>query len=130
MHTQIRLAERQGLLTGRGLGPVQVKAVYLCELLSLQERGKNADRALRQAMLATGKYEFSDLFPELFEASSEDEIDYALHHVGNEGTMAVEYVLDPGEDFDPAEAERELMELMAAAASGEVDGGHFLGGDF
>lgn len=122
--TQIRLAERQGLLTGSDLGPVQVKAVYLCELLDLVAKTQQSETDLKQAMLATGRFDFADLFPQYAAPADEvDEEEAALDHDLYSGE-AVRYVFPgPGDpNFDPAEAERLMAELLGDASSGTVTG--------
>lgn len=119
VHTQIRLAERKGLLVGYGLNPAQVKAVFLCEMLELAQASKKSERELREALLATGKFEFTDLFPEYSPAEeSEQDIDADLS--SEEG---ITYIFPkPGEPggISPQEAERVLLDLVQDAASGSV----------
>jgi hypothetical protein len=121
--TQIRLAERQGLLTGRDLGPVQVKAVLLCQMLDTVRAYQREDADLKAALLATGRFEFTDLFPEYAsnpqKESTEAEIEEALSSDG-----AVSYVFPgPGDpNFDPEEAQRMFDELIAGNSSGTVNG--------
>jgi hypothetical protein len=113
---QIRLAERQGLLHGRDLSPVQVKCLLLCELLDDAEKARREDRSLRQAMLSTGRFEFLDLFPEMTPTASTDgQVEEALESDGS-----VSYRLDAGAAFDPAEAERLLASLLGGSSSGSV----------
>lgn len=105
---------------------MQVKAVYLCELMDMARRADEKDRSLRQSLLQTGRFEFADLFPEAVEATSEEDIDAALALDPNEAEVS--YVFQQDDDFDPAEAERMLAELMAQASEGTASGELFLDG--
>lgn len=117
--TQIRLAERQGLLVGLGLGPVQIKAVFLCEMVDLAKASKQTEQDLRRSLLSTGKFEFADLFPEYAPGGEDrDEIDEDLA-----SDEAITWVFpDPGSPgaVSPEEAEQILREMVDDAASGSV----------
>jgi hypothetical protein len=119
--TQIRLAERQGLLTGRDLSPVQVKSVFLCHMMQAVKEYKREDVDLKAALLATGRYEFADLFPEYGKKkmSTEADIEEALS-----SDAAVSYVFPgPGDPaFDPAEAQRLFDQLLTDNSFGTVNG--------
>jgi hypothetical protein len=119
VHTQIRLAERQGLLVGRELGPVQVKAVFLCEMLELVTANKLHDQQFRQTLYATGRFEYADLFPERTpseesaqaidaDLDSEEQVRYIFPQPGTPGAIG------------PEEAERLLRELVGESSSGTV----------
>jgi hypothetical protein len=116
--TQIRLAERQGLLTGTELSPVQVKAVFLNELLALIVSSQRSERELREALLSTGRFEFTDLFPEY--APKEDSAEAIERDLTSEEPITYVFQApgDPG--FDPEEAQRLLDSLLHDSTSGSV----------
>ena len=119
--TQIRLAERQGLLTGRELSPVQVKAVLLCQMMQTVKEYKREDVDLKAALLATGRYEFTDLFPEYGSKKMETEADIEDALSSDD---AVSYIFPgPGDPaFDPIEAQRLFDRLLGENSSGTVNG--------
>jgi hypothetical protein len=104
--TQIRLADRQGLLSGRGLSTVQVTAVYICELFDQRQDILTRADEFKYALLgAAGHIPVEALFPELFTEtddsadlpSDEDKVTYRFE----DHSMSEE------------EMERELAQLMA-----------------
>ena len=119
--TQIRLAERQGLLTGHELSPVQVKCVLLCQMIQTVKEYKREDTDLKAALLATGRFEFTDLFPEYGKTKLETEADIEETLSSDE---AVSYIFPgPGDPaFDPAEAQRLFDRLLGENSSGTVNG--------
>lgn len=118
--TQIRLAERQGLLTGTALSPVQVKAVFLRELVDTADRAIAEDRSVRKALITTGKYDYDTLFPEYAITPDEDPVDTLNPDLdSSDGTIYVfEEMASP--DFDRDEAQRLLNELVSGSSSGSV----------
>jgi hypothetical protein len=64
MRSQIRLADRQGLLQGRHISPVQTKALIVLNYLDDIERHKQSDLALRRAFLSSGLADPAKLFPD------------------------------------------------------------------
>jgi hypothetical protein len=122
--TQIRLAERQGLLTGPNLGSVQVKAVSLCELMDRVDKTRQSETDLKQAMLTTGRFDFTDLFPEYAGAVTEEEDEEEALDADLYGGEPITYVFPAPDDesFDPDEAQRLLDELLGNASSGTVTG--------
>lgn len=105
--TQIRLAERQGLLTGRGLSATQVTAVYLCEVRDQRQSAEEKLEAFKYALLSTGHISVEALFPDLFTkevngeeadlGSEEDQVTYKFDEI----------------DMSESDVERELAQLMA-----------------
>jgi hypothetical protein len=102
---------------------VQVKAVYLCELMDLVNKTKQGETDLKQAMLATGRFDFADLFPEYASAVTEEDDEETLD-ADLYGGEPVTYVFPAPDDesFDPDEAQRLLDELLGNASSGTVTG--------
>lgn len=68
LKTELRLAERQGLLTGRHLSPVQVQGIQILRLLDEVDRQQARFDLLRTALVAAGAPpkglwpEFKELF--------------------------------------------------------------------
>lgn len=73
METHLRLAERQGLLQGRDLSPLQQYALILLRFLDAKERGKARSDAVKNALIATGHTKVSDLYPEWFPQEPEED---------------------------------------------------------
>jgi hypothetical protein len=121
--TQIRLAERQGLLTGRGLSPVAVKAIYLRLMQDTHDEVEHQDRSLRQAMLGSGHYEFTDLFPDMATEADSDEAIAADLEKGEDTLLDFSQA-----EYDPEEAAREVEELLSQMSSGTVTGAELNGG--
>ena len=76
---------------------------------------------LKAALLATGRFEFADLFPEYGSSKLETEADIQETLSSDE---AVSYVFPgPGDPaFDPAEAQRLFDRLLGENSSGTVNG--------
>lgn len=104
------------------MSPVQEKAVYLCEMQDMYRQNDTRDRDFRTALFASGQYNFADLFPEVSEATTDEQITAAI----NDENVDISWQIKYDEEFDPAEAERMIMELMAQASSGEASGAMFL----
>ena len=119
VHTQIRLAQRQGLLTGVELSPVQTHAVFLLDLAEQVEKSKLEDRSIRRSLLHLG-VPFLQLFPEYGDGQApepdvdEDELDEVI---GGDGP--VRYVA-PDEEMTSERMDELLAQLMNDNASGSV----------
>lgn len=74
MRSQIRLADRQGLLQGRHISPVQSKALVILNYLDDIAHNKDNTLALKRAFLSGGLADPVKLFPdELGESNKEAE---------------------------------------------------------
>jgi hypothetical protein len=119
VHTQIRLAQRQGLLTGVELSPVQTHAVFLLDLAEQVEKSKAEDRSIRQSLLHLG-VPFLQLFPEYGDGEApapdvdEGELDAVI-----DGDGPVRYVA-PEEEITEERMNELLAQLMDDNASGSV----------
>lgn len=125
MHTWIRLADRQGLLTGRGLSTTQVRAVFFREVetsMELRETHKQQFLQSLVPMAAVGRVQIGELFPDVFGAVA------PMSSVPGSpagGPVVTDDNLDLPDDEDaviyrfgeidmtPEEIERELAVLMA-----------------
>lgn len=118
MHSQLRLAERQGLLQGPYLSPVQHLAAAILDAIERIEKSKSDDRALRLALVANGNYDPEQLFDELKQVETDDsaEIDDGTTMEGE--AVATKYDFSHAEPHgSQAEVEREIAALLAEAAS-------------
>lgn len=117
MHTQIRLARAQGLLTG-DVSPVQAHALFLLDLIEQIRDAEREDRALRQSLLATG-VPFARLFPEYVveDAAEETEVGEDELEETLAGTGPVHYVAPEG-----AMSEERMNELLGQLASEHTSG--------
>lgn len=66
LKTELRLAERQGLLTGRYLSPIQVQGIQVLRLLDEVEKQQTKFDLLRTALVAAGAPP-QDMWPEFKE---------------------------------------------------------------
>lgn len=73
METHLRLAERQGLLQGRDLSPLQAYALVLLRWLDAREKRQALTDSVKQAVLASGAASIKDLYPEWFPEEVEEE---------------------------------------------------------
>lgn len=64
MRSQIRLADRQGVLQGRHISPVQSKANIILTYLDDIDRNKGKILALKRAFLSSGLADPAKLFPD------------------------------------------------------------------
>lgn len=64
MRSQIRLADRQGVLQGRHISPVQSKANIILTYLDDIDRNKGNVLALKHAFLSSGLADPAKLFPD------------------------------------------------------------------
>lgn len=67
LKSEIRLAERQGLLLGRHLSIVQFQATYLLNWLDETEKSTGKFEALKRALVSGGLRPPEDMFPEHFD---------------------------------------------------------------
>lgn len=100
---------------------MQVKAIFLLELLELRSQNDDRDKRLREALLATGRFDFEDLFPEYAstEATTDEQIDAAMG-INEAGEYdGVDYDFSEA-TFDPGEAERLMASLLGEHSSGTM----------
>ena len=119
MRAQIRLADRQGLLSGRHLSSLQLSEIYYREIEDQAERRDRDQQEFKYALLSTGHVSFSDLFPDMISALENDDFD-----VVDDGAVIYKFADQP--ELTPEEIERELAELMAGIDV-EVNGGDLYG---
>jgi hypothetical protein len=67
LKSEIRLADRQGLLTGKHLSVVQFQATYLLNWLDEGEKSTARLQALKRSLIASGSWRPQDMFPEHFD---------------------------------------------------------------
>lgn len=103
-------------------------ATFLLDLVEQREKNAEAERSLKESLLATGKFDMQTLWPDWFEepAESIDSTDEkrvaALLAEDNEGqTQGANYDFSEAK-YDPAEAERLLASLLGETSSGTVSG--------
>lgn len=72
LKSEVRRAERQGLLRGRHLSPVQFKATIVLEYLDNIDRSERERDDILRALLASGDYKPHRLFPNFFETPKDD----------------------------------------------------------
>lgn len=109
---EIRLANRQGLLTGRHLSVVQFQATYLLNWIDETDKSTAGFQALKRSLIASGSWKPQDLFPEHFD----DKATVVDDDLAEE--------LPPGVDLDysnvewksPTDAKDEYEALMAQVA--------------
>lgn len=70
LKSEIRLAERQGLLTGRHLSAVQFQATYLLNWLDENDKSTAKFEALKRSLVAGGLRRPEELFPEHFDGQT------------------------------------------------------------
>lgn len=70
LKSEIRLAERQGLLTGRHLSIVQFQATYLLNWLDENDKSTAKFDALKRSLVAAGLRRPEEMFPEHFDGQA------------------------------------------------------------
>lgn len=120
LKSELRRAERQGLLQGRHLSPVQFNAVVVLGYVDSTEKTERHLDELKKALLATGSYKAHMLFPDNFESPKDEQEESAPDAplVGNPDYSDVEWQT-PGENM--AEFQR-LMAEVAKLQDGKVSG--------
>jgi hypothetical protein len=66
LKTHLRLAERQGLLTGRHISPVQAFGLVILNHLDEIAEAKDDIEAFKLSLVANGQFDHKGLFPEFF----------------------------------------------------------------
>jgi hypothetical protein len=122
VHTQIRLAHRQGLLSGPRLSPVQHYAGLVLDAIEQIAEIKRNDRELRLALVSSGMVkDIGLLFDELKSESTEEaeDVEESTDFEGN--PIHVVYDFSHAEkDLTPEEVEREVAMMLAQSASGNT----------
>lgn len=123
LKSELRRAERQGLLIGRHLSPVQFNATIILNYIDNSEKALRDLVELKRAMLASGDYNARKLFPDEFGPETEaveDSPDKPLH--GNPDYRDVDWKSpsDSMEEFD------RIMAEVAKLQSGTVTGDGFV----
>lgn len=118
LEAQIRLADRQGLLVGRALSPVQFRASETMLILEEQAKAHDAMEALKLAHVANDPgFWLPKLYPAIFaepeERSYVEATDADLADTTGEWQFT--------EEVDPAEAQRMLNEMLAQPV-GRING--------
>lgn len=72
METHLRLAERQGLLQGKHISPVQAHALVLLRFLDAKDLRRMRTDAVKAALVSSGAASVRDLWPEWFEDEDEE----------------------------------------------------------
>lgn len=74
LKSELRRAERQGLLQGRHLSPVQFNATIVLNFLDENEKTERHLDELKKALLSTGDYKPHSLFPNHFEVPKDEAV--------------------------------------------------------
>jgi hypothetical protein len=120
LKTQIRLAERQGVLRGQHLSPVQTKALVVLNFLDDIQKHEGDIAALKRAFLSSGLAEPSKIFPEAFQ-DNEDTQNFS--EVPNDENVNFDYSGVTWKSGGDAYAEYEsLMAKINAMRSGVMSG--------
>jgi hypothetical protein len=105
MKSELRLAERQGLLRGRHLSPVQFNATVILHFQDDLLSGEKDFRSIKKALLSLG-WEPSSLFPEYFKAQKK------------EAEEAAPQQLDPNAVYDYSDVEWVSPSSMGTSEEG------------
>jgi hypothetical protein len=120
VHTQIRLADKQGLLAGPKISLIHFYCNVLLDIHQRLEKARRDDREIRLAFMASGTItDPAILFEEFADYEDDDtaEIDDGSDANGN--PIVVRYDFSHAElKRTQAEVEAEIAEMLAAAASG------------
>lgn len=118
MHTQLRLAERQGLLRSARINSVQHKALQLLDSAESVDKAKNLRRELHGHLAAMGWDRFKEMFSDYVNDPSDDaEVDEVL----DDAEARVRY--EAGMDEMDEERFKELLgKLMDEGATGSLNG--------
>lgn len=126
MESQIRLAERQGLLRGHDLSTVQVRALDLLIRLDDAERGKKLQRELRRTAVEVGWDTFTKIFAEYVRpedlAPIEDEVDEELLDEELEGGTGTVFDFSKAAPVSEAEADAMFNQLLSQSSMGSMGG--------
>jgi hypothetical protein len=120
LKSEICLADRQGLLTGRHLSVVQFQATYLLNWLDENEKSTARLQALKRSLIASGSWRPQDMFPEHFDdqkAVVDDDPDEELPPESDLDYSRVEWK-SPTEAMGEYEA---LMAQVAQLSQGKLD---------
>lgn len=123
MKSQLRLAERQGLLQGRHLSSVQFHAGIVLNLEDSLEKTKHDHSSFKNALVAAGaqaKALFPEYFPEEKKAEPEESADFS--------DLEAQYDYSEVEWKSPSDNPEEFSDLMAQVANltrGTVSGSQF-----
>lgn len=122
VHTQIRLARRQGLLNGPRVSPIQSYASIVLDTIEMRDKALQQDRELRLALLASGQVDREDwgnLFTELSDIVVED--DDAADIDDEEEDVSTRWDFSNAElNRSQEQVEAEIRAMLASASSGSV----------
>lgn len=110
------------MLTGPKLNPVQFQANVLLDKIAVLESDWQRDRALRLALVASGRIaDPADIFEEFAEIVDDDaaEIDEGTDQEGNPVSTKWDYS-KATTDKTPEEIEEEIRQMLALAAEGSA----------
>lgn len=117
LKTHLRLAERQGLLLGRHLSPVQGKALEVLRLLDLIEKVEGDWAGIKRAMGATGQWKWAELFPDFFgQPEKAEEVSF------DTTTSPIVYDVEWKSPRDAAQEYDKLMSELARNQNGVLSG--------
>lgn len=131
MAGELRLAQRQGLLCGRHLSPVQFKASVILDWSEHLERVKQATESellqVKAALVSSGEWKPQELFRDWFPAPTNDEdedgVPKTLDVETEEGKLGVDYSEVTWKSGREAQEEYEaLMRQVQGLSSGSVNG--------
>lgn len=120
LKSEIRLADRQGLLTGRHLSVIQFQATYLLNWIDETDKSAAGFQALKRSLIASGSWKPQDLFPEHFDDTAtvvEDDLSEELPSGADIDYSKVEWKSPTGAK-DEYEA---LMAQVSQFSQGKLD---------
>jgi hypothetical protein len=128
LKAELRLAERQGILRGYRLSPVQSQALQILNLLDEIDKFRRQYDLFRAALTANGNYEPKGLwteFSKLFQDQPTEEVREETAGPANGDPDNIKFDYSAVEWRTPSEAREEyedLMKKVAALSTGALNG--------
>lgn len=123
LKSELRRAERQGLLTGRHLSPIQFNATIILNYIDTNDKALQDLVELKRALLASGSYNARKLFPDELGPETEtveDTPDAPLHGTPDYSDVDWKSPSDSMEEFE------KLMAEVAKLQDGKITGDGFV----
>lgn len=135
LRTELRLAERQGLMQGLHLSTIQVRGLEILHFLDEIEKVKAKAERFKLALITTGNYDPKSLFPEyaMMFKDDPDQKTVVTKEVPIEDTQS--YSEDAVWDYSEVEWKsgsdaidefNALMEKVGSLKNGKLNGGQVL----
>lgn len=106
---------------GRHLSLVQFKGIVILDWIDSMDRTRAKLDRIKESMLASGLYDRSDLYPDVFTKKSEVKADEVTSLPTATPNQDVKYELEAPTDFGESEYER-LMAEIARNQNGSLSG--------